>query len=83
MVFLKEEEQSKITLVPQDVTDEDLHGFDQGLGRRLWYISKGEVSVLTKLIHPFHSLRQYDLWRELASPSVMLVEVIKRGLNNC
>lgn len=50
-------------LVPEDVIGEDLHGFDQGLGRRLWYISKGEVSVLTELIQPFHTSRQGDLWR--------------------
>lgn len=50
-------------LVPEDVIAEDWHGFDQGLGRRLWYISKGEVSVLTELLQPFHTSRQGDLWR--------------------
>ena len=49
--------------IPQNVIGEDLHGFDQGLGRRLWYISKGEVSVLSELMQPFPISRQGHLWR--------------------
>ena len=53
----------KNQLVPAGIEMQDLHGFDQGLGRRLWYISKGEVNELIKLIQPFHLSRHADLWR--------------------
>lgn len=53
----------KNQLVPEGVFGQELHDFDQGLGRRLWYISKGEVSELIKLIQPFHLSRHADLWR--------------------
>ena len=53
----------KSQLVPGGISARELHGFDQGLGRRLWYISKGEVNELVQLIQSFHSSRQADLWR--------------------
>lgn len=53
----------KSGLVPEGVFGQDLCGFDQGLGRRLWYISKGEVAELFKLVQLFHPSRHADLWR--------------------
>jgi hypothetical protein len=53
----------KTQLVPAGIEGQELHGFDQGLGRRLWYISKGEVNELVQLIQPFHFSRHSDLWR--------------------
>lgn len=53
----------KNQLVPEGIERQELHGFDQGLGRRLWYISKGEVNELVQLIQPFHFSRHSDLWR--------------------
>lgn len=53
----------KNRLVPEEIDEQNLHGFDQGLGRRLWYISKGEVNELVQLIEPFHYARHADLWR--------------------
>ena len=53
----------KNQLVPAGIEKQDLHGFDQGLGRRLWYISKGDVNELVRLIKPFHLSRHADLWR--------------------
>jgi len=49
--------------VPAFVADEDTPGFDQGLGRRLWYIAKGDVEEVTRLISSFPRIRQPALWR--------------------
>jgi enediyne biosynthesis protein E3 len=53
----------KQQLVPEEIDGQELHGFDQGLGRRLWYISKGGVNQLVTLIQPFDFSRHADLWR--------------------
>jgi hypothetical protein len=53
----------KDQLVPSGIEMQELHGFDQGLGRRLWYIAKGDVIELVQLIKAFHSSRHGDLWR--------------------
>lgn len=55
----------KSQLIPGEIKGPELHGFDQGLGRRLWYLSKGEVNELVSLIQSFHSSRHADLWRGL------------------
>ncbi len=49
--------------IPSSIQEEDLHGFDQGLGRRLWYLAKGEVDALVDLLRAFPQKRQPDLWR--------------------
>ena len=53
----------KSQLIPAGINEKDLYGFDQGLGRRLWYISKGDVNELVQLIQAFHLSRHADLWR--------------------
>ena len=53
----------KNQLIPDGINQQQLHCFDQGLGRRLWYIAKGDVNELFQLIQPFHLSRQADLWR--------------------
>lgn len=55
----------KNQLVPDGIDVQDLHGFDQGLGRRLWYISKGNPDQLNQLIQAFRLSRHADLWRGL------------------
>lgn len=49
--------------VPGYVQEPDLPGFDQGLGRRLWYISKGSPAEVARLIAPFPEARQAALWQ--------------------
>jgi hypothetical protein len=49
--------------IPEGIDATELYGFDQGLGRRLWYIAKGEVKEVTDLIQAFLATRQPDLWR--------------------
>jgi len=53
----------KNQLIPDGIKEQELHGFDQGLGRRLWYIARGETDELIQLIQPFHLSRHADLWR--------------------
>src|SRR5215217_3511830 len=53
----------KNKVIPEGIEDDDLHGFDQGLGRRLWYIIKGNVAELDKLVESFPEHRHADLFR--------------------
>ena len=55
----------KNQMVPDGVHAQALHGFDQGLGRRLWYISKGNPAQVIQLIQAFPLSRHTDLWRGL------------------
>lgn len=48
---------------PSGYNKEELEGFDQGLGRRLWYTCMGEVNKLNSLLQPFPAARQPALWR--------------------
>lgn len=49
--------------VGEGIKGHALSGFDQGLGRRIWYISKGSADETKKLIEAFPQSRQTDLWR--------------------
>ncbi len=53
----------KNQLIPDEIKTSNLNGFDQGVGRRLWYISKGDVEQLTELTQQFDLIRHADLWR--------------------
>ena len=53
----------KNQIAPEGIEGEDRQGFDQGLGRRLWYIAKGEVKEVIPLIQAFPTFRHPDLWR--------------------
>lgn len=53
----------KSQIVPDGIVGEDLKGYDQGVGRRLWYIADGEVSKVIAFIQSFPLFRQPDLWR--------------------
>ncbi len=50
-------------IVPEGIEGTDLHGFDQGLGRRLWYIARGDVPAVTQLLQAFPETRHSALWR--------------------
>jgi hypothetical protein len=53
----------KNKIIPEEIKDERLHGFDQGLGRRLWYIAKGNVNESIDLLRNFPEKRHGDLFR--------------------
>jgi hypothetical protein len=48
---------------PEWLDDILIRGYDQGLGRSLWYTAKGEPDALNTLIEPFPENRKSDLWR--------------------
>ncbi len=49
--------------VPGEIKEDDINGFDQGLGRRLWYMVKGSVNDLAPLLQSFDGSRHADLWQ--------------------
>jgi len=49
--------------IPGIIEADDLHGFDQGLGRRLWYMVRGNVTELNDLVESFPAYRHPDLFR--------------------
>src|SRR4030095_9223172 len=51
----------KKKMIPAEI--EDINGFDQGLGRRLWYLKKGNIDHLLELLNDFDEVRRGDLWR--------------------
>lgn len=51
--------------IPEFINQNELPGFDQGLGRRLWYIAKGSPGESISLLRPFPLERHSDLWRGL------------------
>ncbi len=53
----------KNQLIPKGVGEEDMQGFDQGVGRRLWYICKGDLEKLVCWFEVFAACRHSDLWR--------------------
>lgn len=49
--------------IPDGLTDAQLPAFDRGLGRSIWYISKGDVELLKRMTDAFTESRQPNLWR--------------------
>ncbi len=49
--------------IPDWLNDILRRGYDQGLGRSLWYTAKAEPETLMNLIAPFTENRKADLWR--------------------
>ena len=53
-------------LIPSEITSEHLPAFDRGLGRSLWYISKGDMELVMQMMAVFDATRQPNLWRGLS-----------------
>jgi enediyne biosynthesis protein E3 len=53
----------KNKIMPTGIGQETRHGFDQGLGRRLWYMAKGKVREAVNLLEGFSAARHPDLFR--------------------
>ena len=49
--------------VPKAFDSSLLHGYDQGVGRSIWYFCKGECSKIAVTVAAFPSYRHEDLWR--------------------
>ena len=55
--------------IPTEITSEHQTGFDQGVGRSIWYLSKGNVSKLENIISHFTDERKPNLWQGLGVAS--------------
>lgn len=51
--------------VPRGLRGYARRGFDQGLGRSLWFVDGGDVRLLPRTIRAFPAARQADLWSGL------------------
>jgi enediyne biosynthesis protein E3 len=56
--------------IPPDFDNSFLQGYDQGVGRSLWYICKGDTSKIPGLVAGFSSSRHKDLWRGIGTACV-------------
>ena len=61
-IFRQRQTIAKQTM-PTDLADKLLSGYDQGVGRSLWYISKGACAKIPEMISAFSPSRHNDLWR--------------------
>ena len=55
--------------IPENITSEYQAGFDQGVGRAIWYISKGEVQKVVNIINHFSEDRRANLWQGIGVAS--------------
>jgi hypothetical protein len=55
--------------IPENITPEFQAGFDQGVGRTIWYITKGDVAKVLNIINHFTEDRQADLWQGIGVAS--------------
>ena len=53
----------KNKIIPEEIEEKDRPGYDQGIGRRLWYVAKGDVEKLIQLTKDFPFSRHSNLWR--------------------
>lgn len=56
--------------VPEQITTEYQAGFDQGVGRAIWYITKGDVVKVANIIGHFLENRRPNLWQGIGVASV-------------
>ncbi|MCF8277991.1 MAG: DUF1702 family protein [Flavobacteriales bacterium] len=55
--------------IPENITPEFQAGFDQGVGRAIWYITKGEVDKVLNIINHFPENRRANLWQGIGVAS--------------
>ena len=48
--------------IPENISPELQTGFDQGVGRAIWYITKGEFAKVLNIINDFSESRKESLW---------------------
>lgn len=49
--------------IPENITPEFQAGFDQGVGRAIWYATKGDVAKMLNIINHFTENRRANLWQ--------------------
>ncbi|MCB9205183.1 MAG: DUF1702 family protein [Flavobacteriales bacterium] len=55
--------------IPENITPEYQAGFDQGVGRAIWYTTKGEVDKVANIINHFSEDRRPNLWQGIGVAS--------------
>jgi len=55
--------------IPENITPEFQAGFDQGVGRAIWYVAKGEIAKLVNIINHFSEERRANLWQGIGVAS--------------
>ncbi|MDP6909763.1 MAG: DUF1702 family protein [Flavobacteriales bacterium] len=55
--------------IPKEITSEHQAGFDQGVGRAIWYIAKGNIEKASNIINHFSEDRKSNLWRGIGVAS--------------
>lgn len=55
--------------IPENITPEYQSGFDQGVGRAIWYATKGEVDKVANIINHFAEDRRPNLWQGIGVAS--------------
>ncbi|MCX6182847.1 MAG: DUF1702 family protein [Bacteroidetes bacterium] len=53
--------------IPEVVNTASRKSFDQGVGRRIWYLCKGNIAELQNITTAFELSRQSDLWRGIGT----------------
>ena len=48
--------------IPENIIIEFQRGFDQGVGRSIWYVAKGEVAKVVNIINHFPEVRRENIW---------------------
>lgn len=55
--------------IPENITPEYQVGFDQGVGRAIWYATKGDVAKVLNIINHFMEHRRPNLWQGIGVAS--------------
>lgn len=61
--------------IPDAVNEALLFAFDQGLGRGLWYLCKGDLEKLRTMLEKFPEERRPDLWRGIGTASAFVAGI--------
>ena len=54
---------------PEHISELELQAFDQGIGRGIWYTSKGDLNLLEQMLSAFDEKRIPALWRGIGVAS--------------
>jgi hypothetical protein len=72
----------KNQIVGDGIEGKDKEGYDQGIGRRLWYIAKGDVEKLTQQIQNFPTSRHANLWQGVGIACGYVGGIDERNMNS-
>ena len=58
--------------VPENITPVFQPGFDQGVGRAIWYVCKGDIPKVQDVTNYFDPMRRPDIWKGLGVASTYI-----------